>query len=354
MFGLFKIAFVIMLCIGTISSVSAQTTPVPDVTGGSVALAASRLNAAGFALGTETSQLWSPSLNIAPGTVIAQAVEPGTALAAGSAVEITVLRPANIVAVYDDNELTLLNQSSSAIDLTPIALNSLDGDSASFPATRWASTLEPGECVQVWAIVVNSPKPIEGCQSIRWLTTNNTAEHFWTTQGGTTQFAIVEGGILRAICAVGTSGRCELYVGSSGGVDETTPFVHFAYTESWFVVRNTSENQWMSLQNFPLFNYNVPQPGLSVPLADPTIYSYINPLGRIDRLAPGQCLLFYAVDLSQVLGELPDCHVMGSLQLDPATYFWGAAFEMNSQSDGQRRTCPAATPNRVTLCIMPR
>lgn len=353
---LYKMALVIMLCIGAFSSANAQTTPapVPDVTGLSLPLAAARLNEAGLALGAESTRLWSDALGVPQGTVVEQSVAPGTAVEAGSTVNLTVLRPANLVAIYDDNELTLLNQGIAPINLTTLGFAALDGSGASFAATRWANTLEPGRCVQVWSITVNSPKPIDGCREIRWLTTNNPAEHFWTAQGGTTQFSITDNGMLRAICAVGPTGRCELYVGDGVVAEPGTDFVHFAYTQDWFVVRNTSDSQWMYLNDFPLFNYNVPQPGMGVPLTDASIYTYLNPVTRFGQLAPGQCILFRSSAVMEADSQPPQCLVTAELTIDTSVRFWGAQFELQSALDGMRRACPAATPARITVCIMPR
>jgi hypothetical protein len=352
---LYKIVFVITLCMGAMSSANAQTTPVPDVTGLPLPLAAARLNEAGLALGAESIRLWSPALGIPQGTVAAQAVAPGTAVEAGSEIDLTVLRPANLVVLYDDNGLTLLNQGSSPINLTTLGFASLDGVSASFAASRWVPTLEPGGCVQVWSVPVNSSKPVDGCREMQyWLTTNNPGEHFWTAQGGTTQFSIMENGVLRAVCAVGPTGRCELYMGSGGVAEPGTDFVHFAYTQDWFVVRNTSDSQWMYLNDFPLFNYNVPQAGVGVPLADPTIYNYVNPVARFGQLAPGQCLLFRSSVALEANTQPPQCLVIAELTVDASVRFWGAQFELQSALDGMRRACPAATPARLTVCVMPR
>lgn len=337
--------------------VGAQAAPavVPDVTGLPLPQAAARLNEAGFALGTESPRLWSASLGVPSGTVVAQTIAPGTTLEVGSGIDLTVLRPANVAAIYDDNELTLLNQGSAPIDLTTLGFASLDGASASFAAARWVPVLEPGGCVQVWSIVVNSPKPIDGCQEMQyWLTTNNPAEHFWIAQGGTTQFSIMEGGNIRAICAVSTAGRCEFYMGGGVIADERTDFVHFAYTQDWLVVRNTSDAQWMNLAGLPLFNYNVPQQGLGVPLGEASLYSYINPVSRFAHLAPGQCVLFRSSVVIEPDSSLPQCLVVAETVIDSSVRFWGAQFELQSALDGLRRACPAAVLGRITVCIMPR
>lgn len=351
------VTWFLVLSLLAVVGVSAQTTSaaVPDVTGLPLPQAAARLNESGFALGAENARLWSPALGVPPGMVVAQAVVPGASLEAGSGVDLTVLRPANVVAIYDDNELTLLNQGSAPIDLTTLGFASLDGASANFAASRWVPVLDPGGCVQVWSIMVNSPKPIDGCRDIQyWLTTNNPAEHFWTAQGGTTQFSISDGGNIRAICAVSPTGRCELYLGSGVAADERTDYVHFAYTQDWFVIRNTSDAGWMNLADLPLFNYNVPQQGLGFPLSDPFLYSYINPVSRFAQLAPGQCVLFRSSVTLEPNSQLPQCFVIAEMIVDSSIRFWGAQFELQSALDGLRRACPAATPERITVCIMPR
>ncbi len=350
---------VVVLVMGMVVSAYAQSDQgvVPDVTGISVALAAARLNEAGYALGEETVQLWSPALTTSPGTVVAQAVAPNTAAETGSRIDITVLRRANVVAIYDDNDLTLLNQGSSPIALTTLTFASMGGDgSASFAGARWSDTLPPGRCVQVWSIGRGGAKDVEGCQGMQfWLTTNNAQEHFWTGQGGASQFTISENGDLRAVCVVSTAGLCEFYLGDGAASgDVSTDFVHFAYTQDWFTIRNTSDDQWMLLDGYMLYNNNALQPGLGVPVGDPTLYTYVNPLAQIGRLAPGQCLLFRSSVPQESGAMLPQCLVVGDLSVAADVRFWAAPFEIASLGDGLRRACPAASPERITVCVMPR
>jgi hypothetical protein len=198
---------------------------------------------------------------------------------------------------------------------------------------------------------------VDECATIQnWLVTTNPAEHFWTSAGGTTQFSVAQNGVPRANCPVANPGRCAFYVASNATGGDSTPYVYFAYTVDRLAVINTASDQWMALAGFNVYNYNpaVMVAGTIVPVGDSALYNQlINPVARVGRLAPGQCVLF--TNGSPARDEPPQpCEVIARLNIDPSLIFWSAAFQMDSQSDGQRRSCPAAAEGRLIICVMPR
>lgn len=335
--------------------VAAQDTTVPDLTGLSVPAAAALLNRSGLALGAENNIGWTADSGLPENRINGQSIPAGTAAQAGAAVDVSVLRSPNVILIYDDNDFTLVNQTGGELNLAGLTFSALDGNLASFAATRWSGSLRPGQCTQVWSIGRNGPKGLDECESIQnWLVTTNAGEHFWT--GGATQFSVSQNGVQRVVCPVANPGRCEFYVSSSATGGDSTPFVYFAYTVDRLAVINTATDQWMGLAGFSVFNFNpaLSVQGAGVPLGDPTLYNPIlNPVASVGRLAPGQCVLF--TNSSPERSEPPQpCDVIAMLNINPSVIFWAAAFELDSQSDGQRRSCPAATPGRLTVCVMPR
>lgn len=333
---------------------AAQDTIVPDLTGLSVPAAAALLNRNGLALGAENNIGWTAESGLAENRINGQSVPAGTSAQTGAAVDVTVLRSPNVILIYDENDFTLVNQTGGELNLAGLTFSALDGNSASFAATRWSGSLRPGQCTQVWSVGRNGPKGLDECESIQnWLVTTNPGEHFWT--GGATQFSVAQNGVQRVICPVANPGRCEFYVSSSATGGDSTPFVYFAYTVDRLAVINTATDQWMGLAGFSVFNFNpaVSVQGAGVALGDPTLYVPVNPVASVGRLAPGQCVLFTNSSPEQETPPQP-CDVIAVLNINPSLIFWAAAFELDSQSDGQRRSCPAATPGRLTLCVMPR
>jgi hypothetical protein len=334
---------------------AAQDITVPDLTGLSVPAAAALLNRNGLALGAENNVGWTAESGLPENRISGQSIPAGTAAQAGAAVDVDVLRSPNVALVYDDNDFTLVNKSGGELDLAGLTFAALDGNLASFAATRWASYLRAGQCVQVWSVGRNGPKGLDECAAIQnWLVTTNPGEHFWT--GSATQFSVSVDGVQRTVCPVSYPGRCEFYFAGGAVGGDSTPFVYFAYTVDRLAVINTATDQWMGLDGFSVFNFNpaMSVPGAGVPLGDPALYNLtLNPTASVGRLAPGQCVLL--TNSSPERAEAPQpCEVIARLDINPSLIFWAAAFELDSQSDGQRRSCPAATPGRLTICVMPR
>lgn len=332
-------------------AVAAQDVRVPDLTGLNVPQAAALLNRAGLKLGAENAAGWTPESGLPQNTISGQSIPAGTSAAPGAAVDVDVLRAPNMVLVYDDNDLTLINQSGGTLGLGSVVFRALDGSGATFAAARWAGGLPAGDCGQIWSIGRRGAKDVPGCGSILWLTTNNPAEHFWT--GGVTQFAVFQNGVQRAVCPAANPGQCEFYLAAGASAD-ATEFVYFAYTPEHLAIINTSDDRWMALEGFAVYNNFVPPFGAAVNVADRSLYrdENVSPVADIRRLAPGQCLLFTNRSPGSEQPPQP-CDVIARLDIGPTVIFWGADFGVGS-SDGQPRSCPAAVAGRLTLCVMPR
>jgi len=342
------------------SSAAAQTTvvAVPDVSGLSVPAAAARLHEAGLRLGAIDAVRWTEASGLPVNTISQQTPAAGESIPSGTEIALTVLRTPNVTLIYDDNDLTLINQTGSNLPLAGISLSSSDG-AALFRADRWfAAALEAGDCGQVWSVPRGDAKDIEGCGSIFWLTTSNNAEHAWTALNNVTSFNLVQYGAVRATCPAAPANseplRCEAYLPAPDQAEETA-FVYFAYTDERFVVANPSTDQWMPLGATILYNFNpnLSVAGAGVPLGDPSLYGAATRVEDVRRLAPGECLLFTRGPLDAATLPIP-CRVIAQLSIDPSLIFWAAPFEMESVSDGLRRACPASTPGKPTLCILPR
>ena len=327
---------------------------VPDVTGMTVPVAAAELNRAGIAIGQETGEPWSLESGLTRNSIASQSIPPGTSVEPGARVDVTVLRSPNVALIYDDNDLTLVNQAGSGIDLTGIFFQALDGNRATFAASRWGQTVRENRCTQIWSLNRNGPKGLDECDYIEhWLTTTNGAEHFWTGAGGTTQFSVTQSGIERAVCPVANPGRCDFYVPAASAGD-ITEYVYVAYTSDRLAIINNSEDKWMPLAGFKFSNNNAQPRGATIAPATPSIFgSNLNPAANLDRLAPGQCIFF--TDSSPEAQTPPQpCDVVARLDVGPSVIFWGAEFPVDSVSDDQPHSCPVAQPGRLILCILPR
>jgi PASTA domain len=328
---------------------------VPDVTGMSLPEASAALNKVGLAVGAETIERWTAESGREQNTISAQSVAPGTSAAPGTAVEITILRTPNALLIYDDNDLTVVNQAGNAFNLRNIRFEALNGSGASFAANRWGDSLRADQCVQVWSVGRNGPKGLDECSTIQnWLVTTNGGEHFWTGAGGITQFAVIQNDVQRAVCMVGNPGRCEMFL-SVGNVvpDETTDYVYFAYLADRLAIINTSTDKWMPVGNLVVRNNAVQPFGAIVNVGNAELFGNPQIVGRIGRLAPGQCLLFTnSSDEAQTPPQ--PCDVIAKLDVGPSVIFWAADFPVESVTDDAERNCPAAVPDRLTLCIMPR
>jgi hypothetical protein len=329
-----------------------QTVVVPDVNGMSVPVATALLNKNGLRLGVENNQGWTAESGLPQNSINGQSIPAGESVAFGTAVDVNVLRSPNALVIYDDNDLTLVNNGGGDVNLTGITFAAADGSGAQLAGSRWGAALRAGQCVQVWSVGRNGPKGLAECATIQnWLVTTNAAEHFWTGAGGTTQFNVLQNGVPRATCAIANPGRCEFFLSGVGAGSDATEYVYFAYTPDQLAVINQSTDQWMTLDGFYVIN-NFAR-GAPVFLGDPTLYTKIPPdVETVSRLAPGQCILY--TNGSPGLDNPPQpCDVIARLDIGASVIFWGADFGVMS-ADGGEHSCPLPTAGRLTLCIMPR
>lgn len=326
-----------------------DTVIVPDVTGLSVPQAAAQLNRAGIRLGAQFETEMTEG--VTPNTVVVQSVAAGESVARGSSVDVTVARGNNAILIYDDNDITLVNQSGGTISLAGITFSALDGSRPiAFNATRWpAGSLNDGECAQLWSVGRTEPKRIPECTgSIYWLTTNDTNQHFWTGSGGAARFNLVQDGLERVQCGVSMTGNCPLYL-SSSAAPEATEFVYLAYTADRLIIYNLTQDLWMPLQGLSITDSN----GGGHPLTNPAVFGNPDIIGSMEQLAPGQCLFYRTGNASENLPQ--PCDVIFETYTNVVEYLFNAqAFTVVSPLNGQRYNCPAATPDWLTVCIVPR
>lgn len=332
-----------------------DTATMPDVRGMSVPQAAALLNRNGIVLGPENHVPWTAESGLPENTVSEQSVPAGQAVTPGTMVFLTVLRSPNTLLIYDDNDLTMVNRSGGVMSLDGLIFRSMGGSQESFfTATRWTGALDADDCAQIWSVPRGEPKELPECPSnIFWLTTRFEEAHFWTGAYGATQFRVEQNGIERAVCPIANPGMCEFFLAGGGGAGEVTPFVYFAYTPDQLIVQNTSDNQWMPLDGVQIINNAPPVAGSTFAFGNPEVFGNPQTIGRINRLAPGQCLHYTgSADIGDTLPQ--PCDVVARLDLDPSVNFWMQPFGVDSVTDDQQHTCPAATPGRLTICVMPR
>jgi hypothetical protein len=344
------ISSLLLLGIVNLPTLRAQESVVPDLSGLSVPAAAARLNAVGLSLGVQSTLPVPAEGGITLGTVGSQSFEPGQLVGPEASVDVGVYRNPNASVIYDDNDLTFLNRSTSWLSLNGVSFQGVDGNAANFAAVRWADGLRPGQCTQVWSVSRNGPKGLDECSAIQnWLWTGNSAEHFWLGS----RFQVVQNGQVKATCPVTFPGRCDFYLEGGSSGSETLEYIYFAYTAERLVVLNPGSDQWMNVDGFTLYNNYPANRGLALTLSDANLYSFKLSVARLGQLAPGQCISF--TNSQPQSAETPQpCQVIAELAIDPGLIFWGAAFEFVSSVDGQRRSCPAGVPGKLTVCIMPR
>jgi hypothetical protein len=358
------IALLALLTVALLPSTAQDGTPaevtVPDVSGLNLAQAAAVLNRAGLRLGATGTDLIGPTLAAEPDTVTVQFPSIGDTVPYGTDISVRVARAPNALLIYDDNDLTLVNRAGQRIELGNLRFTTVQAIApAAFDAGRWGQRVPAGDCVQVWSVGRSSPKSLAECASIStWLTTNRRDEHFWTAGNGVTTFNVIQGNQERAICQAATAAAanapltCEFYA-SVAGQGAETPFIMFAYTENAFFVINRSTTDWMPLNTTTIYNRN-PNAGVlgaQFVLGTPETFGSPQAVADLWRLAPGQCAGFHAEGSPADPPEA--CSVTAVRTLSAAERFWALDFEL-SGLDGERRTCAAATPGKLTLCIMPR
>ena len=353
------IFWVIMIFTASVVIGQEDTVIVPDVTGLNVAQSASILNELGLRLGVEEAVPWTENAGLPEGSINGQSVEAGTSVEYGTTVDVSVLRSPNMVLIYDDNDLTLVNLTINVADITGLRFAATEGTPASFASARWGSNLRENRCAQIWSIPRNEPKSLPECERIQnWLTTNLTGEHFWTQVNGVQQFAVIDNGIERATCPAAPAGsqdsplRCEFYLEGASAAQDITTYIRMVYTTDTFAIINSSEDLWMPTDRTTIINRVT---GVDSPLivGNPELFQNPETIGDITRLAPSQCLLLTA-NTPQGTEPPQPCAVIAQVDVPPETAFWQAAFQIESANDGQLHDCPAASAGRLTLCIVPQ
>jgi hypothetical protein len=347
-------------CLCLFGRVSAQDTTVPNIVGLGVPQAAAELNRAGLRLGVQTSIGWTEASGLVPNTISEQSVAPDGTTAAGTIIDVTVLRAPNIALVYDDNDLTVINLTDDDMNVSGLSFASTEGTAANFAASRWTGVFDGDDCGQIWSIGRNAPKEVEGCDLIHWLTTNKTEEHFWTTANGVVRFGVLDNGLERAVCAAAPANsqdqplRCEAYIAGGTASSDLTQYVYYAYTMDAFVLVNPSPDKWMLTNQTMIFNYNpnIQIQGAEVPLGDPALFNHPATVANLSQLAPRQCLLLTSDNPTAAPPE--SCDVIAQLDLTANVAFWLADFQIEGATDDVRRQCPAAVAEKTTICVMPR
>lgn len=339
----------------TVLSALAQSNPVtvPDVSGLNVPQAAAVLNRAGLQLGTETSAGWTAEAAVPPNTIGIQSIAAGQIVERGTAIDVTLLREFNALLIYDDNDITFVNQTGVSLDMTDITFSAVEGNPAVFAGQRWSFNFNGGDCGQLWAIQRGFPKELPECtEAMYWLAlVNDRTVHFWTTTNGVVKFAVLQDNIQRAVCDAAPPGtqdnpyRCPIFLPVTSTSGDVTPYLYFVYTTDSLIIRNRSEDAWMPLAGLTITNAQNIAETIPALLATATVDAIYN----LDRLAPNQCLHF-----TTAAGATPpeNCDVIA--QAAPPNAFWLGAFSFVSATDGKLRSCPAAQPDKITLCILPR
>lgn len=357
-----NLLFIIALLIA-LHPITAQDTEVtvPDLTGLTLPQAAALLNSLGLNLGTELAIDWSAGSGLPENTISTQAITADTTIERGTEVDVSVLRSPNMVLVYDDNDLTLVNTTVNVADISTLRFAAVEGNPASFAAARWSSNIGEQKCTQIWSIPRNQSKALPECEDIQnWLTTNTTGEHFWTQTSGVQQFSVVDDGVERITCPAAPEGsqdsplRCAFYSDGANSGENTTFFYYFAYTTDALILLNPTEDKWMPTDRTTIYGSDATI--APVVLGDEITWGsedFIPEVGDLYRLAPNQCLSL-TTDTAAGSPTPEDCTVIAQQAVNAQGSFWLGDFEVESANDGQRHTCPAATPGRLTRCIVPQ
>lgn len=334
---------------------------VPNLTGLFPAQAAAELNRLGLQLGIEVYVSWSSSIGIAPNSIQAQTPAANELAAPGSPVSVIVARTPNARLIYDGNDLTLVNQSTAPLDLSQLSFR-LPGQPAlaSFDATRWANTLNAENCAQVWSVPRGSAKSLPECESIqRWQTSIDPATHFWTPRNDIANFEVVENGTIVGTCPIAIDetniSNCDLFVRPSTPIIDATSFIYLVYTTDRLAIINQASEQWMPLTNIVVYNSNPNLTRTEVPLivTDLPDYGGVTFNGDLTKLAVHQCVLFTAGTIDPATPP-ESCEIIAQLAMDPTLTFWSVDFQVSSPSRFIRTDCPAAVPDRLSVCIVPR
>lgn len=339
-----------------------DTTPsIPDLIGMNIPQATAALNNVGMMIGSQLTEPWTEVAGIPPNTISAQSIPAQEVPIPGGTVDVLLTRLPNVRLIYDDNDLTLINNTGTDIDFNGLSFGTAESAvPAALAATRWGGRLSTGGCAQVWSVIRSVPKDIEGCNRINtWLTTSNPAEHFWTGLNSVTSFNVVQNGTERGTCPAAPAGtdpiNCDVFLPTDLNAD-TTPYLYLAYTVDRLIIYDHSETQFMPLNTTRIINRNAHlQPAnQEISISDPALFTILNPVATTAQLAPEQCI-FFTSNAAIATTDTPEaCHVIARIDIDPNLIFWSANFDLLSVPTGQQYTCNAAVPEQLTICVMPR
>lgn len=355
MFKYFPLLLMIVLCsFVNVTFAQSDAVTVPDLTGFDVPRAAAELNRNGLRLGNEQGVAWTESSPYPAGFISGQSIAPGETATYGTTIDIQVFSTANVTLIYDDNDITFVNQTGNTLDITEITFNATDG-SRLFAASDWQPTIDDGNCGQLWSVTTRrEAKRLPECGAIRWIGTNDASKHFWTSLAGVTDFRVLQSGIEQVLCPAAPAGteplRCSFFVaGQAGSAEINTDYLYFTYTADRFAMINKSTDRWMPVTSTALFSATTEAP---VSVTVPEWLNNEQVVGDVNRLAPGQCVLLTTGDTT-----LPEsCDVIATATISTEAAFWQNGFQIDSQTDNERerRFCPPADLSRRTLCVMPR
>jgi len=245
---------------------------VPDLTGLNAPQAAALLNRSGLLLGQQTTTPWTPT-SPAAGLIGSQSISAGQQVAPGTAVDIAMLQAPNALLIYDDNDITLVNQTEEEMFLTGVRFSSIDGATpATYAATdRWTDSLRPRRCGQLWTVIRNGPKALPECRTIHaWYSSTDPTTHFWTGSNGATKFNVTVGDQEVAVCEIAAL-RCEFYLPTEGAAATSVPYLYMAYTPDRFIIQNNTSDQWMSLEGVILYSLLTSPEGVPLSMSDPAV-----------------------------------------------------------------------------------
>jgi hypothetical protein len=319
---------------------------VPDLSKLTVPEAAAVLSRTGLRLGSETIIAIDPASGESENIIVEQSPPAGDAVEAGAAVSISVTRAINAYMLYDDNDLTLVNVTAGLLDLNTVMFSGTGETATAFNPSAWAAQLDEGRCGQIWSVARLASKEVAGCSAILWMTAGNPSQHFWTYTSGTTQFSVIQDGLVRATCPVAQAGsqdaplRCDI-VFDVAYPDEHIDYVYIAYTTDRLIIHNQTVDRWMSLDETRLRDSS----GRDVDLSSLDIFN--DAAGQI-RLAPGECILFAA----QANAQPPEpCRVISQIVTD--AIYWLEPFSVIGRDDFPR-VCESAEEGALVICVMLR
>lgn len=349
------ILMVSLWCLSGLAIAQVATLRVPDLTGMTAPQAASTLHLLGLRLGSTTIDL-SPTAHFELlGTVTSQSIIAGEEIGIGESIDITILQAPNIRFVYDDNDLTFINQTGRIILLEPLVFVGNGEIQKTLTGTRWNITAIPaGGCVQIWSIGRTAPKNIDGCSEISaWFSTTDASTYFWTQAAAIERFTVQQAGETLSNCPAAPLNSqdapmsCVMYLPTIPSPDQSR-FLYLSYTSDALVIYNPMADIWMSLVNQVIL-----PDGSTIDVSDVALYqtalavSLTTDGTTLLPLSPNECVVFRTTDDT----PLPeDCGLIVAEQTNAAP-FWLTDFSIMDNT-GTSRICKAAVADKTTVCVV--